>query len=68
MNNDLREPRINSNLRYKNSLIHSDANYLYDAVIIFIDKNKNLYRIRDLHTNAIDNLNLEQLNQNFIIF
>lgn len=64
---DLINPSQKARLRYKFPDIGIISHQGYDAVIMFIDKTKNLYRVRDLHTNRVEDFSLENLNQTFII-
>jgi hypothetical protein len=64
---DLVEPKINARLRFKFPPIGIKSYQSYDAVVILIDKSKDLYRVRSLHTNKIEDFNLTELNQSFII-
>jgi len=60
-------PSQNAKLRYKFPRPGLMSYQNYDAIIILIDAEKNSYRVRDLHTNSIENFSLESLNQEFII-
>jgi hypothetical protein len=64
---DIINPSQKARLRYKFPDIGIISHQGYDAVIVLIDKTKDLYRVRDLHTNREEDFNLANLNQTFII-